>query len=131
MAKKNYNERNRRSVVDIIKSGKIIDIFRNPNNNNLAAVLDGTYLGIDNRLKEIVESVADGDAATKRAAFKKLATESYYCELQECDENKQPVVTGVDPTTGKATYAQFVPCLVMNTMSGNIVARLDASLLDD
>ena len=62
MAKKNYNERNRRSVVDIIKSGKIID--------NLAAVLDGTYLGIDNRLKEIVEGVADGDDATKRAAFR-------------------------------------------------------------
>ena len=125
-----FQEKSRRSVRDIIKSGSFIDIFRNPKNNNLVASMNGGYLGIDHRVKEMVEEVADADQTTKVAAFKKLANQCSVAELRQVDDQGNPMVTGVDPQTGKAVYAEFVPCLVLDTVSQNTVCRLDASMLD-
>lgn len=125
-----FEEKTRKSLRELLQSGKVIDIFRNPKNNNLAAVMNGTYLGIDHRVKEVVEEVADADESTRMAAFKKLANTCSVAELRQVDDAGNPVVTGVDPETGKAMYAQFVPCLVLDTVSQNTVCRFDASMLD-
>lgn len=125
----NYNERNRKSVKQVLLDEKTpFDIYRNPQNNNIACKLNGnTNVGIDKRLKAIIETVADSkDEAEKFAAMKEIARNAYFCELQECDEHGNPVVKGIDPNTGEAMIAEWVPCLVMNTVSANTLMHFDA-----
>lgn len=124
----------RKSLKSVLSSMKErFEIFRNPsekNKNNLVASLNGTYLGIDHRVKEWVEAVADGDDDSKFEAMKKIFNGCSIVDLQEVDaETKQPVVVGVNPTTSEAVYSQPVPCLVLDTVSANTVLNFSEDVL--